>query len=242
MADKNLLAATAARRGEFGPAGCGWRTRALRPWLCLTGAVGAALLAACAASPGARAVAYQPFEGADAARLRLRLTYPADYWATLMRPQRNVTVAAASRAVDSSSACGEVVAFEPLRMFSRQGAQAAQTPQTPGLPPAPLPTYPRAGMVGSPEAESSEAVELRLAPGKRVVEFVTVRRVHGPGGYTDTCRHAVAVQLAPQGQYEFVAGFAGNGQCILQTRQLQGAAFVPMAVASYNDLREVCRL
>ena len=67
MADKNLLAATGAGCGEFRPSGRGWRALALRPWLCLTGAVAAALLAACAASPGARAVAYQPFEGADAA-------------------------------------------------------------------------------------------------------------------------------------------------------------------------------
>ncbi|MBL8325590.1 MAG: hypothetical protein JNJ89_11600 [Rubrivivax sp.] len=217
-------------------------SRHFRQWLWAIGSIGAALLAACAAGPAARAVPYQPFEGADAARLRLRLVYPADYWPSLTRAHREVTVSAASRSVAGDASCGEVVAFGTLRMFSRHAALAAQPPQTTGLTPTALPQYPRAGMVGSPEAESSEAVELKLAPGRRIVELVTVRRMTAGSTLTDSCRHAVAVQLAPQGQYEFVVGFNSSGRCELRARQLQGATFAAMPVVPYGDLREVCRL
>lgn len=210
-------------------------TPTLRRWVA---AVGALLLAACATTPGSRPAPYQPFEGADAAKLRLRLVYPANYWASLMRPQRNVFVSAASRAVNGS-ACGEVVSLGQLRMFSLQGARAAAQPPTPGLPPAALPQYPRAGMHGAPEPEDAEAVEMKLAPGLYALELTTTRDNLGS---TTTCRHAVAVQLAANRQYELAVGFANDGRCFLQSRRLEGNAFVPAAaMKAYGDIREVCQ-
>lgn len=213
-----------------------WAKRArsrVSPWLALTGT---ALMTACATAP-----TYQPFEGADAAKLRVRLLIPADYRPFLLGYDFRSTVGLQSV---QGNACS-VPATAPMLRLYRGATPAMAGPQaTPGTPP-PSYKYPRAGMPGATEGENTESVELQVAPGLHVVNLSWLRaRGNGAGILgallTKTCPATnVALQLQPKAQYELAVGFK-EGECAWEVRRLEGNAFVPTKVLKEGGPAEIC--
>jgi len=210
----------------------------LAPWLTIAAA---ALLGACGTAP-----TYQPFESAEAARLRVRLLIPADYRPFMLGYDFRSTVGV--QAV-KGTACSEPTTAPMLRLHRATTPTAAVAgPQaTPGAPPPPSYKYPRAGMPGATEGENSESVELKLPPGLHVVNLAWYR-TRGSGGaglllsalLTKSCPATnVALNLQPGAQYELAVGFK-ESECTWEARRLEGSAFVPTKVLKEGGPAEIC--
>jgi len=189
-----------------------------RRWL---GAAGALLLGACAAS-----LPYQPAEGDDAAKLRVRLVFPEHDRSFMSGYQ--VSGEVSPRAV-TGTACGKAVAvptmwsttIDPLKMLFR----ASQ--------------FPRAGMAGGTAPDHSESVELQLTPGVHVVDLKTVRALGNLS--RRICETQVALQLAPNRQYEILLGFTEGGSCRVESRRMEGNTFVPAQVLKQSQPGQICQ-
>ncbi|MBI5716884.1 MAG: hypothetical protein HZC37_04260 [Burkholderiales bacterium] len=213
----------------------------LVPWLALAAAT---LLSACGTAP-----TYQPFEGGDAARLRVRLLIPADYRPFLLGYDFRSTVGVQSV---KGTACSVPATAPMLRLYrGATSTPAVAGPQaTPGTvmttPPPPSYKYPRAGMPGATEGENTESVELKLAPGLHVVNLSWLRtRGSGAGVLlnallTKNCPATnVALQLPPNAQVELAVGFK-ESECTWEARRLEGSAFVPTKVLKEGGPAEIC--
>jgi hypothetical protein len=198
-------------------------------WL---GAAGAAALASCASAPP-----LQPYEGADAARLRVLLVYPPSYKPTLLSLSNHVQASVALRPV-SGTTCGSASAVPALAMYHGRTAGAQLGPAgTPGMPAQPV-KYPRAGMWGATEPEHSESAELKLTPGLHVVTFSTtyVR----PGWRTTCPANELAVRLEPKGQYQLAIGFSNDGKCYGQYLRMEPPNLTAGQIARRGAAGEVC--
>lgn len=178
---------------------------------------------------------YQPFDGADAARLRVRLTVPAEY-RSLLSPYR-VEARITPRPL-LGQACGAPAALPGLRPASPRATATPPTHAT-GAGVDTVVVHPRAGMVGSPPPEDTEAIELRLPPGDHVLD-VNAQRHHGNLS-TLVCSRAVVLPLAAGGQYELSVGFDARGRCHWASTQLQGQQFVPSPVRRHGPLAQMCQ-
>lgn len=198
-----------------------------RPWL-------AALCVACATVTGGCALGppYQPFDGGDAARLRVRLSYPAEY-RSLLSPYR-LHSAVDHRPLDGQS-CGQPVGHPWLRP---QVAPPPQAQHSSAAPPPPT-LYPRAGMPGATAAEHSESLEVALKPGVHIVRY-RMARAYGNVSTTQ-CDTALVLRLEPGRQYELVTGFNERGQCFWESRQLEGDRFVQARlVQRHGPAHQIC--
>jgi hypothetical protein len=140
-----------------------------------------AVLAACASN-------YTPTPRPDAAKLRVRLsnTVGVMHLTGFLRP------------VAADSTCGETVRT-PM-MFTHLGPPP---PTRDPISDAKPPTFPRADMVGSPDADRSDVVELRLEPGRYAL------RLAGAIG-TLYCEVTAEVELSASGQYEVAYSLQGS--------------------------------
>lgn len=188
------------------------------PWLV---AAAATLLGACATG-----VPYQPAEGGDAAKLRVRVVFPEHYRSPMSA--YHVTAEASPRAA-TGGACGKALAVPSMR--------------SPTIDPFKLvgraTQYPRAGMVGATAADNPESVELQLSPGLQVVDLRAVRAFGNVSRLI--CESQVALQLAPNRQYELTFGFTDDGRCRWENRRLDGNTFVPAPVLKHGKPGEICQ-
>ena len=211
-----------------------------RLWTRLALAGAALAMTACATAPS-----YQPFEGADAARVRVRLLIPADYRPFLLGYDFRSTVGMQSV---KGNACSEPMSAPMLRLYRGPTPQPVAGPQAvPGAAPVQAYKYPRAGMAGATEGENTESVELKVAPGLHVVNLSWLRQ-RGSGGaglllsalLTKNCPATnVALQLQPNAQYELTVGFK-ESECTWEVRRLEGNAFVPTKVVKEGGPAEIC--
>ena len=209
-----------------------------RLWTRLALAGTALTMTACATAP-----TYLPFEGADAARLRVRLLIPADYRPFLLGYDFKSTV---GMQLVKGTACSEPMSAPMLRLYRGATPQPVAGPQAvPGAAPVQAYKYPRAGMAGSAEGENTESVELKVAPGLHVVNLSWLRQRGNGAGLlgallTKNCPATnVALQLQPNTQYELAVGFK-ESECTWEVRRLEGNAFVPTKVVKEGGPAEIC--
>lgn len=174
---------------------------------------------------------YQPYDGAGAARLRVRLSFPAEDRA-LTSPYR-LSATVQNRRLEGES-CGEPTGHPTLRPW-----RATAAPTGPGSTAAPPPLlYPRAAMAGATPAEDSESIELSLAPGTHIVSLRIARDL---GNLSTThCDAALVLRLEPGRQHELLAGFTERGQCRWESLRLEGERFVPAPVQRQGRLHQIC--
>lgn len=145
---------------------------------------------------------YAPYEGADAAKVRLKLTGPDA-----------VSVHAFVKPITDGH-CGR-----PIRIGTLYSPSYQSTPPTgrSSEPPVPAyrPSYPRADMADSPAPTESSVAEVRLAPGRYVVKFSA-----SFGRWA--CGVEPAVELRARLQYVFSFG-VGEGRCWVIATQLDPA-------------------
>ena len=205
------------------------------PWLALASA---ALMTACATAP-----TYQPFESAEAARLRVRLLIPADYRPFLLGYDFRTTVGLQSV---NGGACSDPTTAPLLRLYRGATAPVPGPQATAGTAAPQGYKYPRAGMSGATEGENTESVELKLPPGLHVVNLSWLR-TRGTGAgillsalLTKNCPATnVALQLQPNAQYELAVGF-NESECTWEARRLEGSAFVPTKVLKEGGPLQIC--
>lgn len=196
------------------------------------GAAAAVLLASCASAPP-----HKPYEGADAARLRVLLVYPPSYKPSLMSLNNHVQASVALRPVHGTT-CGNVSAVPALAMYHGAASRAQLGPAgTPGMPAEPV-KYPRADMWGATEPENSESAELKLSPGLHVLTFSTtyVR----PGWRTTCPPNELAVRLEPKGQYQLAIGFSNDGKCYGQYLRMEPPSLTAGQITKRGGAGEVC--
>lgn len=207
----------------------GATVRACIPWV---GVVAAALLASCASAPP-----IQPYEGADAARLRVLLVYPPSYKPSLMSLNNSVQASVAVRPVQGTT-CGSVSAVPPLAMYHGSASRAQLGPAgTPGMPAEPV-KYPRAGMWGATEPENTESAELKLTPGLHVLTFSTTYL--RPGWRTTCPANELAVRLEPNGQYQLAIGFSNDGKCYGQYLRMEPPTLTAGQITKRGSAGDVC--
>lgn len=157
----------------------------------LAALISASLLAGCAAP-------YAPYTGADASKLRLLLSHGTHF----------SSAGSTIRPVDGGK-CGDVIRIPSLYPYfgwTRESSVSGPVLQ------------PRADMVGSPDPQRSDTVELRLAPGQYALTFIAQIGRH-------ECFVGGGLDLLPGQQYQVDFRFDMPARrCVISWEQLDNAA------------------
>jgi hypothetical protein len=155
--------------------------------------LGALLLAACAAP-------YRPQAGDDAAKLRVRMANGAGIttlW-THVRPLND-------------GRCGGVMRLGMLTPYTPPGSAPARGPNVADAPAQ----APRAGMVGSPDAQRTDVGEYALAPGRYQVGLIGTT-------FGQQCASSALMALEAGRQYELELLFdSAQRRCLIRAARLE---------------------
>lgn len=152
----------------------------------------ASLLTACAAP-------YVPHTGSDASKLRLTLVNGSGF-----------SSAASNIRPVTGGKCGEPVRVQQLFPYYGPRVASSSSSQT-----SPV-LYPRANMLGSPDPQRSDTVELALAPGRYLIGFIA-------GHGLSNCGVGGGMDLQAGRQYRLDFHFETQ-QCTISLERLDDVA------------------